>query len=301
MAPVFPSPRRRFSKGARLLERAFVRLVLSLLKRVPVRTAARIKEGLMPSELLDYPSSQIRMSSDSFAAWTRSRACAKEPETVAWLESVLRPGDVFYDIGANVGAYSLIACGAAPACRAYAFEPGFASFAALCTNVALNDLGGRVFPLNLALAEETRLGTFHYSDIAPGAALHRLIDCLDCEDGASDPPPAAPASFRQSVVCYRLDQAVGELGLEPPNHIKLDVDGAELAVLRGAGQLLGHRDLVSLLVEVDDADAAACQVLGLLEQRGFRVRSRHPRTSGGRLANIVFERARQIVEGGHAA
>ena len=55
---------------------------------------------------------------------TRSNSCKKEPETIDWLTDNLRDGDIFYDVGANVGAYSLVAASINDNIKVYSFEPG---------------------------------------------------------------------------------------------------------------------------------------------------------------------------------
>ena len=75
--------------------------------------------------------------------------------------------------------------------------------------------------------------------------------------------------------------------LPPPHHLKIDVDGSELNVLRGAAATLAGRQLRTILIEVDDPNAEA--VSELLGGHGFELRSRHPRGTAG-LANLVYEK-----------
>ena len=89
---------------------------------------------------VDYSRHDVRLlvTSDMERRW-RARAVKKEPWTVAWLEESMSGGGVLYDVGANVGAFSLIGakvCGSRG--TVVAFEPGFASYAHLCSNIVLN-------------------------------------------------------------------------------------------------------------------------------------------------------------------
>src|SRR2546423_5415633 len=105
---------------------------------------------------LDYDGAEILVGVTSRAEiLSRLRPCAKEPWTVRWLERNLREGDVLYDVGANIGAYSLIADALGRGARVVAIEPAYANYAALCDNVLLNGRGDRIVPLPVALAEET--------------------------------------------------------------------------------------------------------------------------------------------------
>ena len=93
----------------------------------------------------------------------RARSCKKEPWTVAWIEESMSGGGVLYDVGANVGTFSLVA---AKVCArrgtVVAFEPGFASYAHLCGNIVLNRCEAIIIPVPLALAGTLRTG--HVSD-----------------------------------------------------------------------------------------------------------------------------------------
>src|SRR6185437_127183 len=116
---------------------------------------------------LDYDGAQLLVGVTSRTEiLSRLRPVAKEPWTVRWLETSLREGDVLYDVGANVGAYSLIGAALGRASRIVAIEPGYATYAALCDNVRLNGLEETVIPLPLLLGDETRLVTLGYRDVA---------------------------------------------------------------------------------------------------------------------------------------
>src|SRR3712207_5715584 len=100
---------------------------------------------------LDFPDADIYLRLTTPFELLRLRACASEPWTVDWLRRSVRPGDVVYDVGANVGAFSFVAAHCAPDVRCVAFEPGGANYAALSENIALNGLGDRVTALPIAL------------------------------------------------------------------------------------------------------------------------------------------------------
>src|SRR5262245_25440744 len=106
--------------------RAVIReLLVECLNRLPAGAILTIRSRVILRCALDYPRSDIYLdvqSSDEY--YLRLRSCYKEPETVEWIEKFVRENDVFYDIGANVGAYSLIASRFANGkATVYAFEP----------------------------------------------------------------------------------------------------------------------------------------------------------------------------------
>jgi FkbM family methyltransferase len=191
-----------------------------------------------PVVALDYPRAHIRLVAATKLSRKRKNAAAKEPLTVEWIES-LPPGSVLYDIGANVGAYSLIAAlRPGGPLRVVAVEPAAASYALLCDHISLNGVGEAVTPLPVVLGERTALARFGYATLEAGAASHVGIS----GHGA--------VAYSQPMLMFRLDDLVERFSLPAPQHVKLDVDGAELEVLRGAGALLADAELRSVLVEV---------------------------------------------------
>ena len=126
------------------------------------RALSRREYPVVPAHLgrIDYGGADIVIGVTSRTEiLSRLRPCAKEPWTVAWLERTLRAGDVFYDVGANVGAYSLVAAALGRAERVVAVEPGYASYAALCDNIVLNGRQDVVVPLPAVLAGPCRART----------------------------------------------------------------------------------------------------------------------------------------------
>lgn len=238
---------------------------LDKLVRSVERVAPRWGAGASPGRL-DYPRAEIWLTASSKQALKRKTACTKEPFTVEWIERAIRPGDVLYDIGANVGAYSLVAAKqAAGDLRVIAFEPSYSTYATLCENVVLNDAARVIKPLQVLLGSRTEIAELYLPDRQAGAALHGRPEGEGAREREQD-------GYGQPVLAYRLDDLVRE-GLAAPSHVKLDVDGAELSVLEGAPETLAGTALRSLMIEVAEAEARA--IAALLEPHGFREAARH--------------------------
>lgn len=238
---------------------------------------------------LDYAAADVRIHADSWVEYDkRAYSCSKEPETVAWLETHIKPGDVVYDIGANVGAYSLIIAKRFQGkVKVYAFEPSFSTFAQLSRNVALNDVSDAVYPMYIALSDKNGLSFFNYSSLDTGTALHAL-------DSGGD-HTAFQAVHRQPILSFTLDEMVERFNLPYPHHIKLDVDGIEHAILRGAARALAQRDLRSIIVESEETRPGADSIHGLLRAAGFELESEHvhnanPLHKGPYVKNCIYRR-----------
>lgn len=255
-----------------------------LARRLPDLLLVTIRERTGVRGRLDAPGKDIWLEVESYVEYrTRLRSCSKEPDTVRWIQG-FAPGDVFYDIGANVGAYSLVAGSSFEGkVRVIAFEPGFPNFPQLCRNIALNGLQGTITALPLALSDRTEIASFHYSTLAPGGALHTLGDAIDSKGDGFSPV------LTQSVVAFELDGLIDQFGLPEPTHIKIDVDGIEERILLGARATLAAPTVRSLLVELDGEPAAIVSMLGDL---GFTIRGRWKDATGGKnVWNYEFARA----------
>jgi FkbM family methyltransferase len=206
---------------------------------------------------LDYPRADIRLlATNGVERGFRAHACEKEPWTVDWLES-LPTGSVLWDVGANVGSYTLVA--AALGHSVVAVEPSFANYARLCQNLALNPkLAENVTALPVALDHASRLRWFALRKTAPGAAGHGW-----------ETPTFLPA-FTQPVLCYALDDLIDEFHLPAPTAIKVDVDGGEEGVVMGVTRHLAQ--CTTWMIEMNDAEPYVTEEL---EVRGFRLTERH--------------------------
>jgi FkbM family methyltransferase len=257
--------RRRLRDAAR-------RALIRTLNRLPDGALLAIREDVSLRRPLDYRRAEIVLEVDSTDEYyLRLSSCAKEPETVAWIEDNLRDDEVFFDIGANVGAYSLVAaCGGRRGVRVFAFEPGFASFAKLCRNIALNGCDASITAIPLALSERTGLGSVQYSSIRPGFASHTFRSDGTARDGSSE---AANPVCSQTVLTARLDDLVKDYGMPQPHLMKIDVDGAELGVLMGACDVLASPLLRAVLIEIDDRGTRPADVHDLLTTAGLALAS----------------------------
>lgn len=234
--------------------------------------AAAVRER-PPVARLDYAGRELHVEVASPAvAHSRLRPVAKEPWTVAWLESRLRPGDTFWDVGANVGGYALIAaaCGAR---RVVAVEPSPANHAALVANAELNGFGGTILAVPAVLGAHTGLARLEHADARAGAT-HRV-------SGAGE----------VAVLGFALDELLAAFDLPPPDLLKLDVDGAEADVLAGAAAALARPGLRSVLIEIEEDGEDA--VTAAMAAAGFVVAERHAERDATPLNGVwygIFER-----------
>jgi FkbM family methyltransferase len=218
--------------------------------------------------------------------WRAETYTTKEPDTLAWIDSAFREGDVIYDVGANIGQYSLYAAKKLRGhCTVLAFEPEALNYAKLNRNIVLNGLTGVVVPYCLAVTERTELGRFYSQNFAPGAALHAWARPV------TQGERAFVAQNQQGMVAMSLDDLTGRFGLPFPNHIKLDVDGIEADIIRAAGSTLADPRLRTALVEVYIFERIAEEVEEAFAAHGFELsNAAHLDRTPGTARNLIFTR-----------
>jgi FkbM family methyltransferase len=150
---------------------------------------------------------------------------------MAFLLHLLRQEDLFVDVGANVGAYSVLAC-AATAARGVAFEPVPSTYSRLLDNVRLNRAESRVQCINMAVADVPGSIAFSSADDTTNHALaagERRGDAIDVE-------------------VTTLDSALAGYS---PTLIKIDVEGYETLVVRGGERTLAAPSLLAVIMELN--------------------------------------------------
>ena len=125
-----------------------------------------------------------------------------EPETISWIDDEVEPGDVVWDVGANVGLYSCYAAKAGA--RVLAFEPSGINFGLLVAHVELNGLDQSVAPYCLALTDTSRATELFTSSFEPGHAFN-AIDSPESQFSAFKP------KFRQAILGFAADDLGGPL------------------------------------------------------------------------------------------
>lgn len=219
----------------------------------------------------------------SLAQWRGRTHLTKEPGTIAWMNG-FSSGDVLYDVGANIGVYSLYAA-AKKHVNVYSFEPSPFNFSTLSRNIVLNNLSDRISAFCAALSDKTVLDRLHMSSVQAGAAHTGFQNAVN-EFG--QPLHAVHA---QATLGFRMDDFISLFKAQPPNHIKIDVDGAEALVVAGAAATLQNQSLKSILIELPArAGDKLPEVLNPILSAGFEIAQEEHPDGDTRLSNYILKR-----------
>lgn len=155
----------------------------------------------------------------------------------------LKPGNVFYDIGANVGFFSIIAAKlVGDGGKVYAFEPGEGNASSIRHNARLNNFN-HIEVIEKAVSHTSGEGQLLLAKYSGGHAL-----------ATADAPPDLAGEVTVDLVS--IDDLIAQNKIAPPNFVKIDVEGAELDVLKGMTETI-KTARPAIIYEVDDGDRTA--------------------------------------------
>ena len=174
---------------------------------------------------------------------------------VEWLKTALKPGDVLWDIGANVGAYSILAAKLCPGASVISFEPFIPNFAHLWDNIVLNGVTAQVFPVCVGLSDTTAPTALSIKGPRAGSAGHQVGQ--------------TGGKLQQGVIAARGDDLLTKLALPSPTLLKLDIDGLEIAAVEGLGETLRTPGLREVMIEIEQGKSEE-PVQKLCEAAGFQ-------------------------------
>lgn len=169
----------------------------------------------------------------------------KEPETLSWIDSYNGQGALF-DIGANIGLYSLYFAKMKKG-NVYAFEPSVFNLPLLSKNIFINGLSKKIHIITNPLSQDSEFNSFNLSSTEEGGAL----SSFGVNYGHDGKAMKKVLSYK--TLGLSLDYLVeNKLIPEHPSLIKIDVDGIEHLILKGARKTLKNPKCSTILIEVND-------------------------------------------------
>ena len=209
----------------------------------------------------------------------------KEPETIEWING-FASGDVLWDIGACVGVYSLYA--ALKGSKVISFEPSSVNYFLLNKNIEINKMADRISAYCLAFSDKIILDSFYLRSTEGGSARHCFGQSVDGKGEAFSP------AFVQGMLGINIDDFINFFSASFPNHIKIDVDGIEENIIRGAQKTLSDGRVKSLLVEIDN-EVGSKNIISLIESCGIRFcekkhSARYDNSKYSGVYNYIFRR-----------
>lgn len=246
-------------------EQAYARkqfeLLLYRLQQLPVESRARV-QGRCMQALLDLtfevatPHGPLTFVAFGRLATARGfSVLTKQPATIAWIDG-FRPDGVFWDIGANIGAFSLYAARRGVR-QVVAFEPAAVNYFVLSANCEASGLDDRITCLLAGLGAERSVRKLEVSQFAPAESFSFR--------GKRDRPRVG----RQAAMIVSMDELVEQHALPCPTYVKVDVPGLSEEIIKGGLRTLARPEVREFHIELREESTGGQRILGMLRQCGF--------------------------------
>ncbi|PCI42182.1 MAG: methyltransferase [Rhodospirillaceae bacterium] len=229
----------------------FVRLLINLFGQGWRRRVAIVLREAMSSNGFDEVIKDIETKRgtisfyclDSLPLWRAETLLTKEPETIEWIDAI-DDGEVLFDIGANVGVYTLYAA-INKKIKVLAFEPLAANYFLINRNIERNNISDVASAYCIALNDQDLISNLHIQNTGFGSAISSFDDPVDYNGEQFS------AKFLQGMIGMSLDSFIKKFDPPFPNHLKIDVDGIEDKIIKGAVKTLADPRLKSISIELD--------------------------------------------------
>lgn len=191
---------------------------------------------------------------------------SKEPETLAWIDKQQKDS-VFYDIGSNIGLYSIYFVKVNSG-KVYSFEPSIFNLEQLVKNINLNKLENSISIITNPLHNKVSISKLILNKLDKGAS--EAFYGEEINKSLLNQNYFNKNNISCSLLGYNLDFLIENNFIKPPNCIKIDVDGTEDAIIEGAQKTLNNQNLKSLLIEFNNMNNSEL-IYKIIHKSGFSI------------------------------
>jgi FkbM family methyltransferase len=187
---------------------------------------------------------RISCASSAYETFRARTLKDKEPDTLSWLEYCARSGLDLIDVGCNIGIYSLYYARLSPESIVLSCDLDVENISSLNKNILLNRVNN-ITPYIVACSSDSSLSSIYFQIYSSGAGA----------GGLNSPYSFTSGDIKLVNVCMSasLSDIAAHANLKRVA-LKIDTDGNEMDVLKGASALLSQRIIETLMVEVTESD-----------------------------------------------
>lgn len=200
--------------------------------------------------------------------WRVDTFFSKEPETLEWINSFNNSKEIiFWDIGANIGLYSIYTALKHSNCKVISFEPSTSNLRTLSRNISINKLENKIRIFTNPLSNKSdKFLQMNEEKFVEGGALNTFGENYDFEG------KKFKSSMSYQILGKSINSIIQNKILDIPNHIKIDVDGIEHLILEGGDEYLNHPQLLSLSIEINENFTDQYQrILKIMQDYSFKI------------------------------
>lgn len=201
--------------------------------------------------------------------WLTDSFLQKEPETIEWIDS-FKGKIIFWDIGANVGLYSIYAAIKHKNIRIISFEPSVNNLRILSRNISINNLEKKIIINQFPLTNKVnRYLLMKDNKFIEGSALGVFGENFN-HSGKK-----MISKNQYKIYGTTIDYLLNNKILDFPNYIKIDVDGLEHIILNGAKNLLKNKKIKSISIEINENFSSQYnKILKIMKKNNFIIKQK---------------------------
>ena len=183
--------------------------------------------------------------------WRVRTILTKEPDTINWIDNfIIEKGKqlIFWDIGANIGLYSIYAASKHKnKIKVIAFEPSSSNLRILSRNISINNLSDDIIINQIALIDRKNVFLeMREPNFIEGSSLNTFGKNFNFEGKEFFP------NQKYKIFGTTLDAMINDNLIQEPDYIKIDVDGIEHLILKGGNDLFFSKSIKSVLIEINE-------------------------------------------------
>jgi len=209
---------------------------------------------------------------NSICMWRVNSFFKKEPETLQWInEFSNNEKTIFWDIGSNIGLYSIYNAIKNPLSLTVSFEPSTSNLRVLSRNISINNLGDRIKLFTNPISNhENKFLMMNEYNFNEGVAMNTFGENFDFEGKKFNP------RMKYQLLGTSLNYLISNKILEKPNYVKIDVDGIEHLILKGGDIILKNSSTKSFLIEINENfEEQYNSIIEIMTQNNFSIKSKH--------------------------
>ena len=216
----------------------------------------------------------------------------KEPDMLRWIDSFKKKNNlIFWDIGANIGLYSIYNALKNKSSTTISFEPSTSNLRCLSRNISINNLEDKIKIFSLPLTNiENKFLLMNESKFNEGGALNTFGQEYNFEGKKFE--AEMKYQLLGTTVNYLLDNQI----LTVPDYIKIDVDGIEHLILEGSNRYLENKKIKSVIVEINENFTEQYKkVLAIMKKNQFKILQNEPNTNELYKKSIKFQKTSNYI------
>lgn len=199
---------------------------------------------------------------NNLVKWRVKTFFEKEPETIDWINNFEHKNLIFWDIGSNIGQYSIYCSIRHKKSKVVSFEPSAGNLRVLSRNISKNNLTNKIkiFPIPLT-KYQNKFFIFEESNFLEGTAHNNFSDKIINN---------LNKKMQYQIYGTNINYLLNEKILDIPNYIKIDVDGIEYLILKGGAKFLKNKKIKQILIELDESEIKKFDIIvKLLKKNNF--------------------------------